>query len=608
MSDSDFVNLPSPTSSPQFLNVTISVPPRLLDQAQMNDRDELRTITDRILTPIHDFGDPLGGDHPHPETSESTDGADLDAISSPDGGSDQSTLELSSFLPIVQALSSVLHAGIPGSPDDRYYFRGTPLEAEIKGLESLAQRVDAFNLTKSSHQHIPIAMLLSLMRIRRWSGPFFLGLKTLRVTDANVDTMAFLDLFYSPTLRSFELTDFNSWSDSCINDLQNFLHNLPPEAPNISLIKLLLDGSTLNVDIRWLDFVHLRELHLSNVAIAHWQLLHNLSELPSLRIIDLKFAIPQSYSRQFSQENRGEGDWDAIVDSPQRGTPTGFRDLTVLRIGAVIEVLDDLVGMVASNRLQELDMNLLSYSDPPPKETYTPVTPKRLARRRAFIKTKANFTPRNEDSYFFFLLSKLLQRCSTAKCIGLGQSQGFTGLGQLQRDHFIPSTVFDELLQGGIEHLTIRGWKFSFSVPAVIEAVGRNPHLRSLSFPVDFCASDAAAPQGFPLSALSSIAHVFPNLMSFQGYVIRNISGVPDFFPVDSVPKNPHYALRSLSLGDGQLHWDSEDKHYTLRVAFYLDRLFPNLQNIVAGDGKGGDDWRFIERAVKMCQACRASS
>ena len=64
MSDSEFVDIPSPTPSPHILNPTISVSPRLVDEeAQMNNIDEPAGITtDRIPTRMHDFVASSGGD------------------------------------------------------------------------------------------------------------------------------------------------------------------------------------------------------------------------------------------------------------------------------------------------------------------------------------------------------------------------------------------------------------------------------------------------------------------------------------------------------------------------------------------------------------------
>lgn len=139
MSDSDFVDVPSPSSSSHILSPTISMSTALLDQAQINDIARAETIIDRVPTPVYNVGASLGGDRlgmrvkmgvirvptykfnlPGVEMDENIDGADRTESSYPDGGSVQAMLELDSFLPIVQALGSTLYSGVLASPSDHY--------------------------------------------------------------------------------------------------------------------------------------------------------------------------------------------------------------------------------------------------------------------------------------------------------------------------------------------------------------------------------------------------------------------------------------------------------------------------------------------------------
>jgi hypothetical protein len=105
---------------------------------------------------------------------------------------------------------------------------------------------------------------------------------------------------------------------------------------------------------------------------------------------------------------------------------------------------------------------------------------------------------------------------------------------------------------------------------------------------------------GIQLNELLSIVRTFPKLVSLQ----CGFEELCSFsFPPIAVADIPLNDMKVLSVGH---HQDSViDQQQKLRIASFLDILFPNLERIQTHSKHHPEDWAYIHELIKICQASR---
>ena len=99
---------------------------------------------------------------------------------------------------------------------------------------------------------------------------------------------------------------------------------------------------------------------------------------------------------------------------------------------------------------------------------------------------------------------------------------------------------------------------------------------------------------GVALSALSSIAQLYPSLLEFQTRVVQCAG---DFVRELELSITDH-GLKELSFG-GESPGPMEDM---LKITPYICFLFPHLERIAACDNLNADGWKSMYGLFKMCQ------
>jgi len=83
----------------------------------------------------------------------------------------------------------------------------------------------------------------------------------------------------------------------------------------------------------------------------------------------------------------------------------------------------------------------------------------------------------------------------------------------------------------------------------------------------------------------------------------RGISPIP-LTPAADVPL---HGLKVLSIGHQNLPESAIDQKQQLRIANFLDILFPNLERIETHAEHHAEVWAYIYELIKMCQVSRVN-
>jgi len=214
----------------------------------------------------------------------------------------------------------------------------------------------------------------------------------------------------------------------------------------------------------------------------------------------------------------------------------------------------------------------------------------------------------SETSSFCSLVKSAVQGkwSLTLKGVRLGHLQDYRkvfngGWGSTTSDPdpvALPSATFEMLLRHkALEDLEITGWTLPSNparkppFDALFDAT--LPNLKVIHLPV------GGSTPGIQLDQLLLIINAFPKLVSLQcGFSEQSFTTPP--VPVADIPL---HGLKVLSVGH---HPDSAiDQQQRLRIASFLDVLFPNLERIETHAEYHPEDWAYIHELVKMCQASR---
>ena len=159
--------------------------------------------------------------------------------------------------------------------------------------------------------------------------------------------------------------------------------------------------------------------------------------------------------------------------------------------------------------------------------------------------------------------------------------------------HSLPQGAFQRLASlPRLEHLEIDGWVIGTGASDNVSSLATSPRLRVLRLPYGTPANAT------PLSQLQHIAMTYPSLTA-----VKCSFDMMSPVPTDLTPMS--HDLEVLNVGNSRANHEPQA---ILRIARYLDLLFPNLKEIVTTESGGGNttnQWTAVHDVVKMYQAAR---
>lgn len=169
----------------------------------------------------------------------------------------------------------------------------------------------------------------------------------------------------------------------------------------------------------------------------------------------------------------------------------------------------------------------------------------------------------------------------------------FTLEGCSTPSHSLSQDAFQRLASlPKLEYLEVEGCVIGAGATDKIGSLVTSPALKVLRLPYSTPANDT------PLSQLQHIAIACPSLTA-----VRCRLDIMSPVPVNLAPIS--HNLEVLTVGNSRANHDAQA---ILRIARYLDLLFPNLKEIAiveGGEGNTTNQWKAVHDVVKMYQAAR---
>jgi hypothetical protein len=305
--------------------------------------------------------------------------------------------------------------------------------------------------------------------------------------------------------------------------------------------------------------------------------------------------------------------------SPDRAASVGrFVRLRRLDIIGSLPLIRDLYEHVISVDLEWLGMTLVRTSAP----TFHVVAPalQKGKKNKHYANTAEVHKPATTSSIdletesFFTLVKNAVKEKwpLTLKSVRLGHLQDYRS--ETRHPYYshmiyndpvpiaLPFTTFGVLLKHEIlEDLDIAGWTLPRTetecpVDEILQAT--LPNLKKIHLPV------GGQTHGIQLVQLLPIVHAFPRLVSLQ-YGFEQPGNSP--IPLTPAADVPLHGLKVLSVGHQNLPESAIDQKQQLRIANFLDILFPNLERIETHAEHHAEVWAYIYELIKMCQVSRVN-
>ena len=302
-----------------------------------------------------------------------------------------------------------------------------------------------------------------------------------------------------------------------------------------------------------------------------------------------------------------------------------FGRLRRLDIIGSLPLIHDLYEHVISVDLERLGMTLVRTSAPTfhvvpadvptalpkGKKKKTSASTAEVRKPSTTTTTIALKTDLETESFFTLVENAVKEKWSlTLKGVRLGhlqnyRSEDFSSWGQTYRDPdpiALPFTTFGVLLKHEIlEDLDIAGWTLPRTetrrpVDEILQAT--LPNLKKIHLPL------GGPTHGIQLVQLLPIVRAFPRLVSLQCGFEK-----PGKLPIPPTPAAdvPLHGLKVLSVGHQHLPESNIDQKQQLRIANFLDIVFPNLERIETHAEHHAEVWGYIYELIKMCQASRVN-
>jgi hypothetical protein len=484
-------------------------------------------------------------------------------------------------------------------------------------------------------------MRLAQLKIHDTPGPLLPSLKQLRVVQPNELSISQLPLFFTESLRSLEATGVPTNQQSAF---LSFLITLIGEAPLLSTITLGPGSFTSKCLNACLKFDHLSHLEILDAASSiTFKFLVAIGGLPELEtfILNARTATYKSPSVAIVKQDvlsspvlQGPEcsafrfhfgapsqtplpnptpiiptnsqpceliNTQSPSDSLDRTATVGrFYRLRRLDITGSLPLIRDLYEHVISTYLERLGMTLVHVESP------ADVQKGQIKKSSANIKpTPVSKIDLEIDSFFALVKNAVVEKWPlTLKSVRLGHLPDYRVLNDNGKYSdpppvTLPFTAFAILLKHEVlEDLEISGWALPYNsenkhpIDEILQAA--LPNLKTMRLPVH------SPTPGIQIDQLLPIVRAFPRLVSLQcGFEQPGTCLIP-MIPVADIPL---HGLKVFSVG----HQDQSaiDLKQQLRIASFLDILFPNLEQIETHTGHSAEVWAYIYEFIKMCQASR---
>ncbi|KDR66441.1 hypothetical protein GALMADRAFT_259201 [Galerina marginata CBS 339.88] len=265
-----------------------------------------------------------------------------------------------------------------------------------------------------------------------------------------------------------------------------------------------------------------------------------------------------------------------ITELPDVPVVRHFTVLKKLHVIGCLALIEDLIGLVASEDIMDLALTLV-WSPPKPKR-----------------KNAASVVQLNVIESFATAVELAHQKWfETLKGVLIGRKED--GLSPNITTPAFPAAMFEVLLlHHTLKCLEVTGWTLNSSSSNTLQLLAAKAPLKleSLHLPID-----DTSPR-FSLTSLRTIAKACPQLVSLRCN-IKHLSNVPEYpsrMPATNVLA---HGLEVLSVGNSSPH---PDPQRLLRVARHLRVLFPNLKKIETHEGHNDEQWKYIGNLVELCQ------
>ena len=488
-------------------------------------------------------------------------------------------------------------------------------------------------------------MRLAQLKIHDTPGPLLPFLKQLRVIQPNELSISQLPLFFTESLRSLEATGVPTNQQSAF---LSFLITLIGEAPLLSTITLGPGSFTSKCLNACLKFDHLSHLEILDAASSiNFKFLVAVGGLPELEtfILNARTAAyksppvailkqdvlsspisqgPECSAFRFHFEVPSQlplPNPTPIVPTNSQScepintqSPSGSLDraatvgrfyrLRRLDITGSFPLIRDLYEHVISMDLERLGMTLVYVEEPADVQKGKNLNKISSA---SIIKIRkpppASKIDSEIDSFFALVRNAVVEQWPlTLKSVRLGHLPGYP----TDDDGYsapppvaLPFTAFAMLLKHEIlEDLEISGWALPYNsenkhpIDEILQAA--LPNLKTIHLPVH------GPTPGIQIDQLLPIVRAFPRLVSLQcGFEQPATCAIP-MTPVVDIPL---HGLKVFSVG--HQNQSAIDLKQQLRIASFLDILFPNLERIETHTGHHAEVWAYIYEFIKMCQASR---
>ncbi|KIM36367.1 hypothetical protein M413DRAFT_449241 [Hebeloma cylindrosporum] len=551
-------------------------------------------------------------------------------------------IAVDSFLPLLKTLPALVF------DESIYHLRGAISKSELQNLSAYAQTIGEFALNSKligDEQHdiaLGALMRLAQLKIHHTPGPLLPSLKQLRVIEPNESSISQLSLFFTGSLRTLKATGIPNNQQSTF---LSFLITLAGEAPLLSSITLgpgLFTARCLNACLK---FDHLRHFELLDAASSiDFYFLVAIGGLRDLEtfILDARtatyvsprsddspsqansasigFFSPSPYpshlnsvfgSPSFPPQGPKSPGLGSLFGAQPRSLPPNptcepinvhsssepdeivgrFSRLKRLDIIGSLPLICDLYEHVISADLGRLGMTLVQNS---------PSEAQKGKAKKALPSTPSKID--KEIDLFFSLIKHAVEERwpLTLRGVRLGHIQEYRDCNSDPIPAALPFTTFTLLLKHeAMENLEIAGWTLPYNsekkhpIDEILEAA--LPNLNTIHLPI------GGPTPGIQFAQLLFIIRAFPKLVSLQcGFEQPGTCPIP---PIHATDVPPH-GLKVLSVG----HQDSAiDEKRRIRIASFLDMLFPHLERIETHARHQPETWAYIYELIKMCQESRSN-
>lgn len=467
---------------------------------------------------------------------------------------------------------------------------GPIYDEDLERVKSITSNINEFTLTAlPPGKRFPISAVFRLLQYLH--GPLLPSIGRVKIANPDAEAMQYWSLICTPSLASISLDGIGVEHTKALSYL---LDTLRTEAPNLSAISIGPGKVPPETPMQCIQFSQLRELSLSSTATSYDAEMHAaIVKLDKLEVLSL----------QIDRDERG---WTLFDNPNDEAADPILEQLKSLHLSANIDFLTAFMPRIGSKTLERLSLTLLISSDEAmaAMDTSNPSVSKKKKMKKLSraITSEPVVAPKLFGSIIHDALSTWNR---TLAHLYISRNDD----GIVWPEGPMPLSFGDSdvscLLSTQITHLDISGWSGEDVVTYILDpepTSARNLELEVLHLPLNGTVH-------IPLSSLAGLSQRFPNLHSLRADVV-DPSGITVHGDTLGVRSNCN--MKTLFVGNGAmtypkdrpLHCVTDLKYYPLRVAQYLDRLFPNLDSIKTTNCQE-DIWILVEKLVKMCQDSR---